>query len=446
MNITGPSVVGNVQKSDDAGLVLRLNQRVSAEVLNVSGENVTLAIQGVRVVGKLTSADQAASLVEQKVAQFLIKDLTNGIVTLQLVDKTAQSQQAEAVNPQDLTAVILQSKGLPVDKESLMLARVMLAKSIPLTAQNLEELRAALSGLGKWGETELNLAANLKTAGLPLTSGSLSLAMDASKNFTDELSALINQLKQLSSQPQFSNIVKPALDTLQGILLKWNQSASEMAENLPRLVDLLGSSMEHEIGELAKGNAESLPKDLQSLLLLRNTLSSRGANQAVETLDRFMDSLRYIQLNNTHSETDPNGGQWARLEVPLNISQAADSTKDLQNQLHEAGLRIAYKKEASGRVIDPKFTRLVVQVDVADGETVEVDLSIVEKKIAASVTTTTALLKDLAQEEIPGLQDGLAAIGYALQTMRLKQGKVTKDEIESEKTTGENFTVVNVRI
>jgi hypothetical protein len=452
MNITGPPVVGNAQRPDEAGLALRLNQRVTAEVLQVSGENVTLAIQGVRVVARLTSSDQAASLTEQKVASFLIKDLTDGIVSLQIIGKGNEGQQATAVNPRDLAGSLLQEKGLELTDENLMLARALLNANQPVDAETLDQLKSALAGLGKWGEAEAHLAANMKAAGIPVSTGSLSLAMNAPKNLANELTGLLSQLQQLANQPQFSETAKSALNTLQNILLKWNQSAPDMAENLPKLVEMLGRSIEHELGDLAKGNLkdinlDALPKDLQSLLNLRNELVNRGANRTVESLDRFMESLRYLHLTNSQPETDPAGGQWARLEVPLQFASTMPGKGGQPGVVRDAGLRIAYQKDGEGRKIDPQYTRLIIQVDIDPGEVVEVDLSIVDRRIAANVTATTTPLKSAAEEELPSFAEGLTAIGYSLQSSRCTQGDIDHQDLaETKKGTPDQIKVVNLRV
>ena len=52
-NFNSSSSVTPSQRSDDFALVLKLNQRVTAEVLQVNGNNVILAIEGMRVVARL---------------------------------------------------------------------------------------------------------------------------------------------------------------------------------------------------------------------------------------------------------------------------------------------------------------------------------------------------------------------------------------------------------
>jgi hypothetical protein len=85
MNVTGPAPIAIVQRPDEISLGLRLNQRLAAEILKVSGDRVALALEGVRVIAQLTSPEQAAALSERRFAQFIVKDLAGPAITLQLV-------------------------------------------------------------------------------------------------------------------------------------------------------------------------------------------------------------------------------------------------------------------------------------------------------------------------------------------------------------------------
>ena len=64
----------------DQPLQLHLNQKVTAEILSVNGEQIDMVIQGVRVVGRLQTNDQSAILEGRRLAQFIVKGSIDGVL------------------------------------------------------------------------------------------------------------------------------------------------------------------------------------------------------------------------------------------------------------------------------------------------------------------------------------------------------------------------------
>ena len=62
MSFPGPLAVSPIHAPANQDLGLRPFQRVTAQVLNVTGTTAILAIEGYPVVVQLTSADQATAL------------------------------------------------------------------------------------------------------------------------------------------------------------------------------------------------------------------------------------------------------------------------------------------------------------------------------------------------------------------------------------------------
>ena len=89
MNFPGPLTVSPVNMPAGQELNLRAFQRITAEVLQVSGTTAVLSIEGFPVVAQLTSADQAAALIAQRNAQFIVTQLSNQSVTLKSVKNDA---------------------------------------------------------------------------------------------------------------------------------------------------------------------------------------------------------------------------------------------------------------------------------------------------------------------------------------------------------------------
>ena len=76
MNISGPRSVSGVTAPHGQELDLRPFQRVTAQVLSVTGITALLSIEGYPVVAQLASADQAATLLPQQTAHFIVTQRT----------------------------------------------------------------------------------------------------------------------------------------------------------------------------------------------------------------------------------------------------------------------------------------------------------------------------------------------------------------------------------
>jgi len=107
--------------------------------------------------------------------------------------------------------------------------------------------------------------------------------------------------------------------------------------------------------------------------------------------------------------------------------------------LHTAFLRVAYRqdKEKNERLIDPERTRLVLDIKLAPGELVTVDLSLVGKQVGALVTTSNATLGGLAEELLPEFEAGLSLSGFSLQTSKVQVAAPEAEYLPSD--FGENL-------
>jgi len=450
MNIGGTSLVNQIQKPDDSGVLLRLNQRFAAEVLQVSGEQITLSVQGVRVVAKLTSSDQAASLVERRIAQFLVKDLGGSSITLQLIKPgqtgLASGSGGSQVAPELVQRMLLKA-GLPLTDENLKIARAMLQNGLAVTAETVEELTTVLQGLGAWGAQSAQDAAMLKAAGLPLTSGSLSLAEWSQSDLTETLIALKDQLSSLvrgTTNAEIKQIGHNALAFLENLIVEWKASGTDMAGQLKRVIGLLSTSLEHEIGQMIQnGEKETTSTRLQNSLMamieLRQELVKVGNQRLVEVIDRFLETTRWMQFTNVEPQDTPVRGQWLKMDLPLQLPV------DLQGgpaaRYQEARLRIAYETNQEKSQIDPGYTRLVIRVDLNPGDALDIDLSLVGKQVGAQITSSTQELNALAEEEVGNFEQGLADLGYHLKSARCHVDNSMHSE-ETEKKPG--YVSVNV--
>src|SRR4030042_5879604 len=93
MEIASAQAASLVARPEASTLGLQLNQRFAAEVLNVSGDQVTLMLEGTPFVARLTSADQASALQNQRIANFVVRENTGTLVPLQLIPRGAAAPE-----------------------------------------------------------------------------------------------------------------------------------------------------------------------------------------------------------------------------------------------------------------------------------------------------------------------------------------------------------------
>jgi hypothetical protein len=414
MSLPGPQTVSALRAPNLPDLGLRPFQRVTAHILNVTGTTATISIEGYPVIAQLTSADQAAALLAHSTAQFIVTKLTNEGVTLKLVRNAlpANTQSAPlAANP-ELAARLLEQNQLPATENNLILARAVLKQQLPVTPGLLNELLNALNGTGPWGPAEADLAAALKAAGLPVSSASLALAARQAAPIGTALRQLIASLQAAGRNlpPELLKQLDENLQLLNELVLQWDASPDQLAEQLKAAIKLLGQSAENTLLE----QAEKLPeKSLLSLFGLQQSLEKAGTKATAGAIEQFIGDLRQQQLINAATERET----WA--EVGLLLQNAP---QQMSGNLSSARLRIARAPVSEAEKPNSSITRLVLQVDLPAGETVEVDLALSGKQIRSKVTAPDPGWCVQAQTELPTLETALQALGFSLQSALIEVG------------------------
>jgi hypothetical protein len=213
------------------------------------------------------------------------------------------------------------------------------------------------------------------------------------------------------------NCVNQVLDSLREGVLNQSTSPEALRNNLQRAVSLLGRSVENELmGYLkdgAGGNLSATEKGLLALNHLQGELQRSGYPEPAQSIARFLDGVRWMQL--TNSASDPAQNQWVQLEVPIQMANP-HVTPPLQTEsdFETAHLRIARQNENPAQPLDPQNTRLVIQMDLADQQSIQIDLTVIQNRIGASISTSTDELCEIAREELDSLSAGLERIGYEL--------------------------------
>ena len=421
MNISGPLAISPLNPSTGQELNLRPFQRVVAQVLSVTGTQAILSIDGYPIVAQLSSSDQAAALLAQQTAQFIVTQLTDQTITLKFVKNEQAQTPGTIFTGPELAVRLLEQNNIPMTTSNLMMARSVLKQHLPVTSRLLNELLDALSEYGSWGEADAELAAAMKAAGLPVTAQSLKLASRQAVQTGEGLSNLIATLSRLAQQDLPAEVLKQInqnLQILNTVVLKGDGETSQLAEQLKASVELLGRSLENILLEQSQNpNALSPEKSLATLVKLQQTLEQFGQKESAKIINEFLADILQNQFMNVKPDPVPGSGTWSEIGFMIQSAQQKADEK-----FSSARLRIAHESKADSDKINPAYTRLIIQVDLEPGKTVEVDLSLVGKQIRTSVLAPDPLWCNKAQSELPSLEEAFQVLGFSLKDIQIGVG------------------------
>lgn len=421
MIINGPLPVNPARPVGEV-LNLRLNQMVTAEIMRVSGIQAELVIDGIPIIAHLENSDQAATLQSQRTARFLVKDLTDQAVTLRLLKPTETTLAPLPYAGRDLAALLLKQFDLSATPENVQLAKAMLRYGMEFSPDLLSELRGILDQLGQWGQNEAELAAALKAAGLPVTPGSLALISHSGSNTPQAMLQLLFGLRSLikdgNLSPISTELLQRMLKQLEQAIPGWNEPPAHLAEQLRQAATFMGQALEHVLAQQVKNPGTALgSKGMVLLADLRRFLDAAGQPGMAKQAELLMHELSSNQFMNITPDPVPGQGFWSRLNLVLQVPPSPEFPKE---KYYPAHLQIAHRQDTENKAIDPDYTRLVVQIDLDNDESIQVDLSIVKKQIRADITTPNPTVNDLAQSEFPSLEDGLSQAGFTVQSCKVE--------------------------
>jgi len=441
MSLPAPISITPVS-APDLNIGLRLNQRVSAQVISVTGVTAILEVDGHPIVAQLTSSDQAALLTSQRMAQFLVTELTSETITLKFIrnDPTPPAAGEAPSVSADLSERILLNANLPANASNLTLTRAMLQQHLPFTPELLKELQNALGEFGAWTEDDANLAAALKSAGLPVTGQSLALMSRPSVETAATLAQLIQTLTQSTqgATGELQTQLTRALRALNSTVIRLEDQPSKMAERLKMLAQLLGRSLENILLEPAQGNA--IPENsLVMLARLQRTFEQLGQREAAQAIQESLSDIRQSQFLNVKPDPVPGQGEWSEIGFMLHNPKAG--TRETA-----ARLRIAHEAKADSSRINPAYTRLILQVDLDAEETVEVDLALVGKQIRPTVTAPDPLWCEKARDEAASLTEALSRLGYNVKDVQVGVGDPKPFQRVQVKSGSGHLMTVNIEV
>jgi hypothetical protein len=401
---------------------LRLNQRITAEILDLSETQVVLSIDGQPVIARLETPEQAARLAGNRQASFTIASLADGVVLLKLAGTGADDHDLSAVKtalPGEMLTRVLEQLGREVTPANLILARAMVGR-LPLTPERLDQLLAFLDHLGAWGENEAATAVSILSAGVPLTQEvyqAITAPPDqAGKTLIDLLGLLKSTAQRVDLSSELEQALKDGIAVLEKGILNWSSDLT--SQSLRACANLLGRSLENALQSLKPG--QLVDEQPGALALARLANLSKECNEPVlaEKIQALLDQLHQSQVNNLRPAHVSGLGEWG------SISFVLQNTPGVQPEFSAARLRIARKEDGLGSSIDPNSTRLVIEVEVSPGEAIAVDLALVNRQISAKITASTQTLQERSQDEIASLSESLLQMGYRLLDPQIILGPV----------------------
>ena len=415
MSFPGPISISPINNTIDQNIGLRISQRVTAQIVSVTGTTAILEVDGHPVVAQLTSADQAATLASQPSAQFIVTQLTDRSITLKLI----KNEQAQPVivgivaNGPELAERMLESNNLPTTATNLTLTRALIKQQLSVTPELLSELKNALSEYGNLSEADADLAAAMKSAGLPVTAQSLALAARQPAQTAQALSKLMNTLAQAASQEIPEELLQQLttnLQTLRSLILTADGNSSQLADQLKAAVEAFGQSLENALlKQIQKSEKHISEKNLTSLMKLMQTLEQTDKQDAAHEVNEFLKDIHREQLMNVKPDPSRGYDEWA--EIGFMIQSRQQQTEE---KFSPARLRIAREPKENVN------TRLILQVDIEPNETVEVDLALTGKQVKTLVRSPDLAWCEQAQNELPSLTDALTEIGYTLKDFQVE--------------------------
>jgi len=340
--------------------------------------------------------------------------MPDGTITLKLLKgmQAANAAPKSEAGASELAARLLDEYNIPATAPHLEIARAMVKQQLPLTPQNLDELLHALTEYGSWGPAEADAAAALKAAGLPVTAESIRLALREPAQLGEEVAQLMTELNRAAKTDQLpgelGTLLNAGLHTLQGSVIGGAGTSAEIGKELQAALDKLGRSIENTLAEgFLDPGTDPAKHGPVTLAILTEALKQAGKDHLAHLLDEFLQDLHRQQLFNARPEPAAAHERWSTVDVPMDIPR-----NDLQARPASVRLRVAHEEGASGGKINPANTRLAIQVDLEEGTTAEVDLTILGKQIRTSVTAEDPAWCSLAKEELPALEEAFVRLGF----------------------------------
>ncbi len=212
--------------------------------------------------------------------------------------------------------------------------------------------------------------------------------------------------------PDIARLAEQAQKLLQSATIDWSKDLPGLLNDLKQAISVWGKSLESELAKQANGESIQGNEGWLSLVQLRKALESGGYRSTVHSIDQFMEGVRQMQFLNTARPVENGNPPWLLLNLP--VAEHIPGQPTQQGTFFPASLRIAYRTQGKIKKIDAENTRLVLTVDLQDGDYVTADLSVIGKRVGAWLSVSTDELKELAVANLPDLEGRLEKTGTAI--------------------------------
>ncbi|MBI3762770.1 MAG: flagellar hook-length control protein FliK, partial [Chloroflexi bacterium] len=207
-----------------------------------------------------------------------------------------------------------------------------------------------------------------------------------------------------------------------------------------------GRAVEHDLAKLLTAISDQSARSADSALRLKPQPDLLGlaqlsgelkgavpqARTLIGEIDRFLDAARLAQFANAAPDGVParresDDATTINLSLPLGRPDRAPAA---------AHLRVAYRPDGEADPREPgreRLATLVLRVELERGQSLEVELSVVERQVGARVTASHGDLRDRAEAELPGLASGLRNLGFTLKTARFEVGQAGGEKAKDDR-------------
>ncbi len=424
MSLPGPLSLPPIQAQDLTNLNLQSQERISAEVLQVAGDRVYLAINGVQVVARLTSSDQASRLMERRQANFIVKDSSQKEILLQLVG-TQSSQESSPANSVGIIPELLKNVGLDPDPENVLLAQELLKHNLPIKRRVILEIRNYFQTHFENPPTssEISTAVALLAKGLPLSPGSLALMTQDISPLGEILQTLIKQLqkKARSAKPSLSYLYTEAAGKLTDLFIPAGDNFTALMAHLQRSLPLLANSLEGQLLDWIKDTEEQgadLPPVNNSTLSLAALLGildqEEPENSTLYQLSsKLMNRLRQTLLSNLAGSENIPQAQWLQVELPIILPDGSN-----QPLSTPALLKMHTRQPSSTPGDETETIHFNLTIQLEPEEFIRAEFVIQNKQIRGEISSSTPEIQQLADQELPELETQLSEHGFTVQQMK----------------------------
>jgi hypothetical protein len=193
-------------------------------------------------------------------------------------------------------------------------------------------------------------------------------------------------------------------------------SDGDLAEKLQKAIRLMGRSLEAELAGKGLRPSEEDNSGLYSLAQLSRRLDHGEPAALKAAIEQLLGRLNQQNLRNTPAPQAGAQEQWLALEIPCSLAHTPGSPNSALDQSElPVHLRILKKNQSEDQPDGHCGSRFIIQAEAAPGKVIEVDLSILERRVQVYVSAPDADISGRAAEEMDGLSQGLTRLGYEVQ-------------------------------